>query len=279
MIPLDSIEKWFPILDEAAHRFLNASERQDYQSIPDGQRKIQLKALLEKPIAHFSVVNDVYFRARWAEVLEAVCPTGPDLKVLEVASGDADMIPQVMDRVCPRNTYITANMNRKLTRSLLDKTRDLALKIDVFEADAIRIGDHIAPESVDVVAFQHAINDVIQAILCEREGIDTVEADWMETLPAMIAILQREVAQNTLERHAKEPFLGLLSILLQVMKKGGVIVMNHYQFQLDLDWGYPPDLFEGMVPMVRAWVQDLMGCKEVFYPGFDPQWWLFLQKV
>jgi len=43
---------------------------------------------------------------------------------------------------------------------------------------------------------------VIQAILCDREGIDTIDSDWMETLPEMIRIVQREVAEGTLAQHA-----------------------------------------------------------------------------
>ena len=101
----------------------------------------------------------------------------------------------------------------------------------------------------------------------------------METLPKMIQILQRETSQNTLEQHVRPAFLFLLEKLLKVLKKDGLIVMNHYMFQLDLDWGYPPDLFENIIPLTREWVKDLPGCREVRVEGFDPQWWLFLQKV
>jgi len=131
---------------------------------------------------------------------------------------------------------------------------------------------------VDVIAFQHGVNDVLQAILCDRDGVDTIQTDWMETLPAMIAILQRETRQGTLEQSVRPGFLSLLETLLAVLKPGGVIAMNHYMFQLDLDWGYPPDVWENLIPMVRGWVKDLPGTREIALEGFDRQWWLFLRK-
>ena len=278
MIPLDNVEKWSPILDERAAQVLSAEELRGYQSIPAAERQRQLQALLEKPVAQFSAVNEVYFRARWAEVLNLAAP-GPDFTLLEIASGDADMIPQTMARACPHSRYVTANMNRLLTESLRRKTRDLPLNVAVIEEDAAGIERHLPAGSVDLIAFQHAVNDVIQAILCDREGVDTIYADWMETLPKMITILQRETEAGTLAEHTKAPFLGLLRSLLRVLRPDGLVVMSHYMFQLDLDWGYPPALWENMIPMAREWVQGLEGCEEVSVEGFDPQWWLFLRKA
>lgn len=277
MIPLDQLEKWSTCLDERAGQYLNPAEFQAYQSIPKTEKARQLKALLEKPIANFTTVNEVFFRARWAEVLNAVHPDGK-LALLEIASGDADMIPQMMAVTRPGSRYITANMNRILTRSLREKTSGIPVQIEVIEEDAIAIDRYLPAESVDVIAFQHAVNDVIQAILCEQEGVDTIYADWMATLPKMISILQRETAQNTLEQHAKPAFLSLLEKLLRVLKKDGTVVMNHYMFQLDLDWGYPPALWDNIIPITREWIKELPGCHEVVVEGFDPHWWMFLKK-
>jgi hypothetical protein len=277
MMALDRYEKWDACLDEQAEKYLNEREYQEYLAVPGSERLRQVKAILEKPIAHFSVVNEVFFRARWAEVLKAA-NIHNNLTLLEIASGDTDVIPQMMARSYPNSRYITANMNRILTERLRAKTRDIAVEVVVIEEDAAAIDRHLPPESVDLIAFQHAVNDVLQAILCDQEGVDTIDADWMETLPKMIQIMQRETSQNTLEEHVKQPFLSLLEKLLQVLKKDGLIVMNHYMFQLDLDWDYPPDLWEDLIPIVREWVKDLPGCEEVFFDGFERHWWVFLEK-
>ena len=277
MIHLDDEKKWMPVFQKNAHRYLSEDEYGEYDRLSGTELESGLKALLERPIASFTVLNELYFRARWDEVL-GIVEHGNNLKLLEVATGDADMIPQVMGRTRPGSHYITANMNKLLNQSLLEKTKDLPLVMELIADDAAFIDRHIGEGTVDVIAFQHAVNDVIQAILCEREGIDTIYSDWMETLPKMISILQREMKDNTLEQHVRDSFLGLIRTLVRVLKKDGVMAMNHYMFQLDLDWGYPADLFENMLPMVREWLREVEECQEIFFEGFHSNWWIFLKK-
>ena len=169
-------------------------------------------------------------------------------------------------------------MNQILMSRLREKTRNLPVEVVVIKEDAVEIDRHLPLESVDIIAFQHAVNDVIQAILCGQEGVDTVYVDWMDTLPKMISILQRETSQNTLEQHARPAFLHLLEKLFKVLKKDGWMVMSHYMFQLDLDWGYPPKLWEDFIPITREWIKELPGYIEVFFEGFDPRWWMFYRK-
>jgi hypothetical protein len=278
MIPLDNYDKWISRLEQSGQLYLNDKELMEFNSIQEDNRAYQLRELLTKPINSFTIINEVYFRARWGEVLKMLHPDG-SLKLLEVASGDADMIPQIMAHTHPNSSYITANMNKLLNESLRGKIKELPLVVEIIEDDAMHIEDHLGQEAVDVIAFQHSINDVLQAILCDREGVDTIYSDWMETLPRMIEILKKETSQGTFILHTKIPFLGLMNVLLKVLKKDGVIAMNHYMFQLDLDWGYPPKLFENMVPITREWMKELKNCKEIFFDGFDPNWWIFLQKL
>ena len=179
MIPLDSFEKWRSLMESSACLYLNENEYKEYNLISEEEKKSQLKALLEHPIANFTPINHLYFRAKWDEILKMLYPE-KDMSLLEIASGDADMIPQLMERTYPDSKYVTANMNKILNESLLD--------------DAI-------------------------------------------------------------------------------------IVMNHYMFQLDLDWGYPHDLFENIIPMTRDWVSETDEVKEIYYEGFDLNWWMFLKKL
>ncbi len=278
MIPLDNIEKWLPKLNESAGRYLRPDELKQYESMAMSERERQLAALLHAPIANFTVINEVFFRGRWGEVMDRL-HQGGKLTLLEVASGDADMIPQCMARTLPGSLYITANMNEKLNENLMGRIHGLPIDVRLIKDDAANILHHLKGGQVDIIAFQHAVNDVLQAVLCAQNGMDTVYSDWMETLPAMIRLLHKEVAEGTLEKHVREPFLNLMKSLLPTLKSDGHIAINHYMFQLDLDWGYPPHLFEHLAPMVRDWLKELSGCEEVTLDGFDLQWWIFLRKV
>ncbi len=275
--PLDDYTRWIPRLNESAPVFLNGEELARFNSLSEQERQSRLRELLERPIDRFTAVKTLYFRARWAEVLRTL-GAGENCTLLEIASGSEDMIPQAMDRIIPGSRYISANENKILTQGLRNKTRGLSLDIRIIEEDAARITHHLPQNSVDITAFQHGVNDVLQAILCGKAGIDTITSDWMKTLPEMIALLNREIASGTFEERVKPDFTGLLREALKVMKPGGTVVMNHYQFQLDLDWGYPEDLYDNMIPMVRSWMDELPEAREIRYEPFDPRWWLFLRK-
>jgi len=155
----------------------------------------------------------------------------------------------------------------------------LPIAIDIIEDDACNIKQYLSPDSVDAIVFEHSVNDVMQALLCERNGIDTTNSDWFEILPNMIQIINAEYANGTLEHSVKASFLSLLENCLSVLKPGGCLIMAHYMFQYDLDLGYDPALWQNILPVVRPWLSDLPVGKEVTVEQFDPQWWLFYQKL
>ncbi len=261
-----------------ARKFLNEKEFSEFCLIPQEERTTFLQELISRPIARFTVINELYFRSKWAELIRFIYGSRP-ITLVEVASGDADMIPQALARSNPSSTYITANMNKQLNESLLVKTQGLDLNISLIDDDAMHLNRYISRKTADLIAFQHGVNDVLQAILCTAAGIDTVYCDWMELLPKMIQLLQQEIEQGTLEQNTKPVFLKLIAILMEELKDGGILAISHYMFQLDLDWGYPADLFENLIPMIRKWFSELAGCEEIFYEQFNLQWWLFLRKT
>lgn len=276
MKPLDTFNKQITS-EQNALKLLNKKEYTEFISLTETDREHLLKELLNQPISSDTAVNDLYFRSKWAELIRLIYGTCP-ITLIEVASGDADMIPQALARSNPSSTYITANMNKKLNESLLSKIRDLNLDFCLIDDDASNVRNYISTQTADLIAFQHGVNDVLQAILCGKAGIDTVYCDWMELLPKMIELLQQEIEQGTFEQNTKPAFLKLMAILIEELKDGGVVAISHYMFQLDLDWGYPAELLENLIPIIRRWFSELENCEEIFYDNFDSQWWLFLRK-
>lgn len=260
---------------ENAKLLLSKSDFDCFVNIETKERTRLLKNLLENPIAVFTPINELYFRSKWAEFIQNIYKSNP-ITLLEIASGDADMIPQTLSRTNPKTKYIAANMNVSLNESLLEKTAGLDINLQLIDDDAAFIKEYIPAHSVDIVAFQHGANDVMQAILCGQNNIDTINTNWMECLPKMIELLQIETSNNTFEQNVKGAFLTLINDLLFVLKKDGIIAISHYMFQLDLDWGYPPDLFENIIPIIRNWVLELENVKEIFISNFDTQWWIFI---
>ena len=254
-------------------------ELKDWLNMPDEIKEQKIKRICSKPLCEedFTVVCSVYFRLKWLDAFKKCLPCD-EAAVLEVGSGSSVNIPNALTFFNKDSRYITANMNKKLTEELRRHTADLPIVIDVIEDDANNILNHLNPNSVDAIAFEHSVNDVIQTILCEKRGIDTAHSDWFEILPKMIQIINKEYADATLEQSVKNDFLSLIKNCLSVLKPGGYIIMSHYMFQYDLDLGYNQELWQDFLPVIRPWLKELDIGREVSVDGFDSQWWLFYQK-
>ena len=135
MIALDCFDKKLRIFDTLAKIYLNRSELGEYKELTATEIETKLKRLLESPITDFSVVNKIYFRSKWGDLLHRIYKQA-SFTLLEIASGDEDMIPQAIAHSYPGSKYITVNMNERLNERLLKKTEDLDIKLELIKADA-----------------------------------------------------------------------------------------------------------------------------------------------
>ena len=277
---LDSYENVKEIINQRdLTTILFPHELKDWLDMSEKDRNQKIQRICSIPLCDedFTVIYSLYFRIKWLDAFNKCLPH-KKATVLEVGSGSSDNIPSALTIFDTSSKYITANMNEKLTEGLKLNTAELPIAIDVIEDDANNILNHLPPDSVDAIVFEHSANDVLQAILCEKRGIDTIHNNWFDILPEMIKIIGKEYANGTLEQSVKREFLSLLNNCLSVLKPRGYLIMSHYMFQYDLDLGYNQELWENILPFIRPWLKELNIGNEVSADGFDPQWWLFYQK-
>ena len=193
----------------------------------------------------------------WCSIEDAECFYAPPMEI------------QARKTTCATAKQGIRSRNAKRHAGLLGR-------LDVFEE---RVNDYLSGKLFDIVAFEHSFNDIIQAMLAERDGIDTTHANWFEILPRMIELISKDFVDKTLEANVKEEFLGLIHSCLTNVKQGGYIISNHFMYQIDLDFGYNRELYENMLPIIRKWIHTLEGIEEVQMQGFEPQYWMFIKKL
>jgi len=254
-------------------------EFDEWLHFTDEEKDIRMQRICSLPLCNedFTVAYTLYFRLKWLDAFKSCIPQKKPT-VLEVGSGSSVNIPNALTIFDSDSKYLTANMNKKLTEELKKHTSHLPISIDVIEDDANNIQKYIAPNSIDAIVFEHSVNDVLQAILCENSGVDTTHNDWFDILPDMINKISAEYINHSLEQSVKSAFLSLINNCLSVLKPGGYLIASHYMFQYDLDLGYNPNLWEDILPITRPWLKELSTGNEVNIDTFDPQWWLFLKK-
>ena len=280
MMHLDDFAKAKMRINQAnVSSVLFPNEQEQWRQLSEDELDHRLKRLCTMPLCNedFTVVYSLYMRLKWLDVLNNVAPKN-GASILEVGSGSSTNIPYAMTVYDTNSRYITANMNKDLTAGLRHGTSSLPISIEIIEDDANNIKNYIEPDKLDAVVFEHSVNDVLQAILGEHNGIDTTNNDWFAVLPDMIKMISDAYVNGTLADKVKEPFLSLISNCLSVIQPGGYMAMSHYMFQYDLDLGYNADLWQNMLQVIRPWMKELSIGREVYFEGFDSQWWLFYQK-
>ena len=280
MIPMDNFEKWQRRLNQEKFTgIFRNEEKVRWQQIPLEKRIDLLKTIFENPIGNVDVMHPWYFRNKWAEALLMIRNQAP-VRLLELASGANDVIPRALAFAFnhPETSYVAANTNKDLTKWFKNNVKDISINIEIIEDDAKSIEDYAEKESFDFVVFEHAVNDIIFDTLCREKGIDTVNVPWFDFYGDIIKFTNEAYENGSLESIVKEKLLGIFASCLNVLKQGSYIIINHFMYQYDLDAGINYNFWENVLPMTRKWVNEAGIGKEIFFDGFDPQWWMFIKK-
>ena len=84
---------------------------------------------------------------------------------------------------------------------------------------------------------------------------------------------------GTYEAILKENFIQILRSSLKVLKPGSFIISHQFQYQSDLDLGIIPEIWTELISTVRKWINEENIGEEIFFDGFEPNWWMFIKKV
>ncbi|MEK3782376.1 hypothetical protein [Paenibacillus sp. FSL R5-0810] len=222
----------------------------------------------------------LYYSASWHNLFMELNLPRP-LSLLEVGSGDIVYIPKALDAYSNNmGTYVTANLNRELTRSFQDKTKGMDINVQVIEDDAANIGLYYPASSFDVVAFHHAINDIIQTIIADREGIDTVNHDWWTIEPLMLQAVMDYHRKGMLKDAAYDAFIQIMDTSRKQLKSGGYMIFDNITYAGYDEMGYSSEFHSSYIELARSWISEAnLGLEEIEIDSYDNQWWMVLRKV
>lgn len=278
MKPLDNVPRRESLIrDRNTRNILFSEELAALDGMTDAEKKDYSRTMLTESIRFEGpeVIYSWHLRNKRKDAVSAVHGDGA-LRLLEIGAGFCDMIPKMMARAyCgPKTKYATINLNEELTAEFKRKTKDLSIDIEVIEDDAKNITEYATPGSFDIIAFEHSANDVIETIIAEKNGIDTVGTNWLEILPPITELVNDAYRNGTFEELVKKEFLQLISACRNALRPGGCLVFAHYPFQYNLDIGLDPDFNEYLLPAISKWITEAGLGKEVSIAGFDSPWWL-----
>lgn len=217
--------------------------------------------------------------AQYAEIFAAL-ELPRELSVYEPCVGASDPVIVAAEAHSGGTARYTAvNLNRKLRAELAGKIGHLRSSVRVVDDDAARVLEHLAPGSVDVACFHHAINDILQTAVAEPRGMDTANLEWWPKERQMIEWLAEDAAAGRLAECGQPELLRIVADATRLVGPGGWLVFDHWNWlgHQDEDW-FPWALFYDLVPLTRSWIADAgLGVREVALDGVDSQWWMILQ--
>ncbi|KKO54326.1 hypothetical protein XI25_08585 [Paenibacillus sp. DMB20] len=248
------------------------------------QKENKLKDILAVPInlskQRVFEYLQLYYSASWQNLfIELDMPRA--LSLFEVGAGDVIYIPKALDAYSKKmGAYVTANLNRGLAQNFQEKTKGMDINIQVVEDDAANIGLYYQESSFDVVAFHHAINDIIQTIIAHREGIDTVSNDWWTIEPQMLQAVMDYHRKSILKDAAYHEFIKIIDMSHKLLKTGGYMVFDNITYAGYEEMGYSSEFHSDYIQLARSWISEAnLGLEEIEVESYDRQWWMILRKV
>lgn len=242
-----------------------------------------IRRVMKSPIRYANAFDrplyQLYFIAAWAELFQDLYK-GQELCVLEVATGDASYVVCALEHAFPsRGKYVTFNLNKKLGASFTAKNKDKKVKIRVVEDDGMHVLDYFSENTFDCIAFHHAVNDIVQTIIADMEGIDTVHCDWWEKEPEMLRAVMKHHRQGTFTQNVYGGFIRLMEVCARALKPGGHMIFDNRTFAVAEEIGYSTEFHDAYIDLARNFIGESgLPFTEIQRDGYDAKWWMILKK-
>ena len=130
------------------------------------------------------------------------------------------------------------------------------------------------------MAFHHAINDIIQTIIANREGIDTENQDWWSIEPQMLQAVMEYHRKGTLKDAAYQAFIQIIDTSCKQLKSGGYMIFDNITYAGYDEMGYSSEFHNDYIQLARSWISEAnLGLEEIEVDSYDKQWWMIWRKV
>lgn len=269
---------------QSLERHLSLETRTLLDTLTAKETEDRLNRIVREPIQlsgeNSRELLQLYYTASWLHLFETL-NISPQAKLFEIASGDTDFIPQALDAYAgAEGRYVTANLNKELTQLFKRKTAVLNVDVQIIEDDGARILDYVEGGTFDAVAFHHAINDIVQTIIADAEGIDTVTNNWWDIEPQMLKAVMEYHHSGKLKGAVYEKFIGIVDTCRGLLKQGGYMIFDNCSYDGYEQIGYSTAFHSNYINLARAWIKEAdLGLEEVEPEGYDGKWWMILRKV
>ena len=201
--------------------------------------------------------------------------------IYEIAAGDQVYIPKALEAYAGiKGKYVTFNLNKELSFNFLGKVCGFQAGIRVIEDNGANIEKYYGKDSFDITVFHHALNDIIQTIVAEADGIDTVNCSWWEKEPEMLRAVMKYYNRGNLKAVAYDSFINIIKACSCALKNGGYLVFDNCCFPGDYEaLGYSFEFHSSYIDLARKWINEAdLGLSEVGINGYDNKWWMILKK-
>jgi len=224
-------------------------------------------------------LSRVYHILCWIKALKKLS-ISKDAALIEIAPGAGTSIATAFDMISGgKGKYVAFNLNKKLTSDFKTQTEDLDLDIRIIEDNAKNAPVYIPKETIDMVAGNHAINDILETIIATKEGLDTVKEDYFEIAPRLIRKYEKAYLDGTLRNLVFDDFIDIIRAIRFALKPRGYLTLNYYVYPVEIDWGGSIPVRSAFINLARQWISEAdMGFETVSLDGFDPKWWGFFRK-